>query len=380
MMRLLLGLLLLLAHAAMAADQPKDPPGIVTMSPDAQRGVKLATAPAHQQRIVQTLQVPGTAMFDERRVAHLHPFGQGRVITLNVGLGDAVHVGQRLATLDFADLTDARNGLAAAQAALRQARADAAVADAALHRGTALQRDGSLSQADVERRRGEAARAQAAVDTAQAQVTMYQTRAQRLDPTGTGSDGGIVTPIDGVVAAINLTPGQVVDASMDAFTVADLSKMLVVATVPENALSLIHQGDTATIKASAYPNQDFHGHLLSLGAEVDPRTNTIPARLQIDNPDLSLKAGMYVTLEVRADLGRDGVVVPAAAVQMLNDKAIAFTPLDNGRFQRLDLTLGVQQPDWVELRSGVQPNQLVVTAGSFQLKALMQSDLLGSTD
>lgn len=380
MKRVLFVLMLACCPAALAADPQQNPPGVVQMSPDAQKGVKLASVPARTQRIIQTLQVPGTATFDERRVAHLHPFGQGRVVTLDVAPGQPVKAGARLATLDFSDLTDARNGLAAAEASLRQAQADAVVADAALKRGIALERDGSLSEAEIERRRGETARTRAAEDTARAQVTMYKTRAQRLDPTGSGSQGSIVSPIDGVVAAVNLTPGQVVDSFAEIFTIADLTRMLVVATLPEDDLRLIHPGDTAIINASAYPNREFKGQVISLGAEVDPRTNSVPARLQIENSDMSLKAGMYVTLEIRADLGHDGITIPSAAVQRLNDKSIAFTPLGDNRFQRLDLILGVQQPDWTEVKSGVQPNQTVVTNGSFQLKALLQSDLLGSTD
>lgn len=365
---------------AIAADQDKKPPSVVRLSPEARKGAKLETTQAKRQPVVMRLQVPGVATFDERRVAHLHPFGQGRVLTLDVAPGQPVQPGQTLATLDFADLTDARNGLAAAQASLHQAQADAQVMDAALNRGAALARDGSLSRAEVERRQGESARAHAAVETAQAQVTMYQTRAQRLDPTGNGSAGSIVSPIVGVVAAINLTPGQVVDASVEIFTIADLSKMLVVAAVPENDIRYVRTGDAATVQTSAYPGKAFHGTVKSLGAEVDPKTNTIPARLQIENPDLSLKAGLYVSVAIEAGLGHDGIIVPSAAVQMLDDKPIAFTPVDDQHFKRQDLTLGIQQPDWVEVTAGLQPNQTVVTEGSFQLKALLQSDLLGSTD
>jgi cobalt-zinc-cadmium efflux system membrane fusion protein len=89
---------------------------------------------------------------------------------------------------------------------------------------------------------------------------------------------------------------------------------------------------------------------------------------------------MFVSVEIAADLKRDGVTVPATAIQQTESGAVAFVRTADDRFEKRDLTLGVQRADWVEVKSGVTAGEIVVTDGSFGLKAILLRDLLGSTD
>ena len=86
---------------------------------------------------------------------------------------------------------------------------------------------------------------------------------------------------------------------------------------------------------------------------------------------------MFVDVTITSDRGRDDVVVPAGAVQMIGDKRVAFTLMDGDRFQSHDLTVGVERQDWVEVRKGLSAGDEVVTQGSFELKALLQKAMLG---
>ena len=86
---------------------------------------------------------------------------------------------------------------------------------------------------------------------------------------------------------------------------------------------------------------------------------------------------MFVDVTLTSDRGRDDVVVPSGAVQLMGDKRVAFTPLGGDRFQSHDLTVGVEQQDWVEVRKGLNAGDEVVTQGSFELKALLQKALVG---
>lgn len=72
--------------------------------------------------------------------------------------------------------------------------------------------------------------------------------------------------------------------------------------------------------------------------------------------------------------------MPSAAIQQTEAGPIAFVRTGNDRFEKRDLTLGVQRADWVEVKSGVQADETVATQGSFGLKAIMLRALLGSTD
>ncbi|MGI4951777.1 MAG: efflux RND transporter periplasmic adaptor subunit, partial [Janthinobacterium lividum] len=146
----------LLAMAAGKADPskdaPKDPPGLVRMSDEQQKTVKLQTARADRRPITQPVSVPGTVAFDQGHVAALRPPTQSRVLRLLVQPGDPVRKGQSLAELDIPSLTTAQTGFTAAQASVREAEAGVAVARDSLRRGELLARDGSLSRAEAERR------------------------------------------------------------------------------------------------------------------------------------------------------------------------------------------------------------------------------------
>ena len=83
---------------------------------------------------------------------------------------------------------------------------------------------------------------------------------------------------------------------------------------------------------------------------------------------------------IAADLNREGVTIPASAVQQTQDGPIAFVRTGEERFERRTLTLGLQRPDWVEVVDGVTEGETVETDGSFGLKAILMRGLLGSTD
>ncbi|KTS08953.1 RND transporter, partial [Methylobacterium indicum] len=146
-------------------DAPADP-NVVTLDAAGQKRLGLAFGPVETRRIVLPVRTPGTVAFDERRVTHLKPRAAGRVLSLAVQPGDAVRAGQTLATLDAAGLLEARNGLAEAQASLAEAQATEAVAALNLTRGQDLMKVSGVAQAEVDRRRVDLAKAQAATASA----------------------------------------------------------------------------------------------------------------------------------------------------------------------------------------------------------------------
>jgi cobalt-zinc-cadmium efflux system membrane fusion protein len=363
-------------------DDPAANLGLVTLDDAGQKRIGLAFGTAEIRRIVLPVRAPGTVAFDERRVTHLKPRTSGRVLSLAVQPGDRVTAGQTLATLDAAGVLDARNGLAAAQASLGEAVATEKVAEINLKRGSDLVRIGGVAQAEVDKRQVELAKAHAATLSARAQVALYQAQYERLAPAAGQAPGtsAIVSPIDGVVTASGITLGEVVDTNRDAFTVADPSQVQVLANLYGHDIASVKAGDRATIEAPVPAHPDFEGRVRSVNVAIDPATNTAPARIEIANPAGALRANMFVSVEIAADLGRDGVTLPAAAIQETEGGPIVFVRTGTDRFERRGVTLGIQRADWVEVRSGVAPGETVATQGSFGLKAILLRALLGATD
>ena len=370
------------AKSADKGDAAPANPDLVTLDGAGQKRIGLAFGQAETRRIVLPVRAPGTVAFDERRVTHLKPRTQGRVLSLAVQPGDRVTVGQTLATLDAAGILDARNGVLAAQAALGEAQASEAAAALQVRRGLEQLKFGGVAQAEVERRQVDLAKAQAAVKSAQANVETYRAQYQRLAPAEGAAPGtsAVVTPIAGVVTSVGITLGEVVDTGRDAFTVADPTRVVVLASLYGADIARVKAGDSASVENPLPGQPPFEGHVRSVNAALDPATNTAPARIELDNPQDLLRANQFVSVSVSADLGRDGVTIPAASVQQTEGGPIAFVRTAPDAFERRALTLGIQRSDWVEVRKGVAAGETVATAGSFGLKAILLRSLLGSTD
>ncbi len=347
------------------------------MSQEQQRTVGLQTARAQRRPITEPVRVPATIAFDEGHVAVLRALAPARVIRLLVQPDDEVHAGQALAELDIPSLITEEENLASARASSHEAEAGVAVARDAVRRGEILARDGSLARAEAERRRLVLAQVQASAESARNHVEALRTQVDRLHPGSEPGDATLVSPIGGIVASVGATPGELIDTTTNSFTVADLSVVVAMAQVPEASAALVQAGGSAKVRMTPDSGRTWNGHVVALGASLDPRARTLPARIILDNQDHALRAGMFVEATVTSDRGRDDVTVPAAAVQFVGDKRVAFTPLGGNRFQSHDLTLGVEQPDWVEVRKGLNAGDEVVTQGSFALKSLLQEAMLG---
>jgi cobalt-zinc-cadmium efflux system membrane fusion protein len=359
------------------------PSGVVAMTADQQKTVGLQFANAAERPITEPVHVPGSVAFAEDHISLLRSLAPARVLRLLVEPGTLVRRGDLLALLEIPSLLDAEQQRAGAEAELRQASAGVAVARAALSRGVALAADGSLARAEAARRRYALAEAVAARDVAVAKRAMLEAQIVRLHPV-TGPDAGpgvgaLVAPISGTVARVGIEPGSFIESSADAFLVADLSEVVVRAQVPEEAVPLVRVGDPAEIRMASGGARVWRGTVAGLDAALDPGARTLAARILLANQDGALRAGMFTDVTLTSDRGRNDVVVPAESVQLVGNRHVAFMPLGNGRFQSHDLTLGVQLPDGVEVRSGLKPGDTVVTRGSFELKALLQQDLLGGS-
>ncbi len=363
---------------AETTDKPAE--GLVVADARTRRQLGVETDRAKVQEIIKPIRVAATVAFDERRVTRLKPRTKGRVTGILVVPNQKVRAGQTLATLDASGVLDARNGLEAARAALGEANATKIATAAAVKRAGSLLKIGGVSPAEVERRQVEDAKAQAAVQSAQAQVDLYTAQYERLAPEAGSSTSAVVSPLTGVVISANLTLGDVVDTNQDAFTVADPSKMIVLASLFGSDIGAVGPGDHVVVEAPTGDHAKFDARILTVGAALDPLTNAATARIEVANETDLLKANMFVSADIEADLHRRGVTIPASSVQLTEQGPIAFVQVAPDRFERRDLALGIERADWVEVKHGVADGETVATTGSFGLKAILLRDLLGSTD
>ena len=182
-------------------------------------------------------------------------------------------------------------------------------------------------------------------------------------------------PFAGTVIEKHLTFGENVGAYADVFTIADLSTVWLNINIYQKDLVSIHKGQTVEIEIG-HGIPSVEGKIAWVSPQVDEGTRTATARLELPNPDGSLRPGLFVTAKVVVDSSVSKLVVPKTALQTFEGKTVVFV-LDEDGFEPKPVELGRENGTTVEILSGLVSGQTYVTEGSFTLKAQLSKGAFG---
>jgi RND family efflux transporter MFP subunit len=155
------------------------------------------------------------------------------------------------------------------------------------------------------------------------------------------------------------------------FTVVDLATEWIVADVYERDFSRVRVGSEATIATPAYPGTTLRGRISYIDPRVNASTRTAKVRIEVANPRGNLRLGMCADVAISTGGARTAVMLPHAAVQRVGTRSVVYLAdaKQAGRFVEREVTLGQSSGEHVEVVSGVQGGDVVVTEGSFFLRA-----------
>jgi cobalt-zinc-cadmium efflux system membrane fusion protein len=346
------------------SDPPKAPasdtPQNVTLTPAQRQRIRLLTvAPASFHRAVETT---GVVDFDnDRATGALAPFS-GPVLRVLVAPGEQVRQGQPLALVDSPDFAAAIGAYRKALAAARNAR-KLADTDQDL-----LQHEG-VSRREAEQALTDAASAEADRDAALQALVALDVDAGTIKAIQAGrtvarAQGIIRAPIAGTVVEKLITPGQLLQAgTTPCFTVADLSKVWVMAQVSAAELATIRVGDPAQVD-SGTPGVALPGTVDHIAAVVNPDTRAVAARIVAANPGGVLRKQMYVRVRIQSRRADQGLLMPVSAL-LRDDENLPFAYVvqHDGSFARRHVTLGPRIGDQYEVSDGLKPGERVVVDG-----------------
>lgn len=299
------------------------------------------TAPVERGDLTLTVTANGT-LKPTRSVAVGSELS-GTVSRVLVDVNDRVSKGQVLLELDRAKFQDtvnrSRAALGAAQAALAQNEATVREARATLSRFEEVARlsGGRVpSAAELDGARAALTRAKANVDNARAVVT--QARASLSTDETNLAKSAIRSPIDGVVLARSVDPGNAVAASLQAVTLftlgEDLRQLILEAAVDEADVGAVQAGQSASFTVSAYPARQYPAKVdrVAFGSTTTNNVVTYTTDLSVDNADLSLRPGMTATATITATERQGVLLVPNTALRFTpaSDEAPAARPSGGG--------------------------------------------------
>jgi membrane fusion protein (multidrug efflux system) len=304
----------------------------------------VAVQKAEVAPISRTLELTGTAT--PTRQARLASPGEGPIQNCRVREGAQVKRGERLVTIG-------RSGAAAAQ--VTAASESLKEQQAELNRMKILVQSGAVpgSQLDTARAKYEGARA---------------LLAKARESAG---DYSVAAPWDGVVSKVLVKDGDFVAPRAPLVEMYDPNSLVIRLAIPEAQSTLVFKGMPVKVQMDAYPGKTFEGKISLVYPDLDTRMRTRTAEMKLDYP-VALIPGMFARLQVGLETATEAVVLPGDAVLVLpNGEKIAFI-LKDGKAQRRVVQTGLEAEGRVQIVSGIQPGETVITAGNEKLKDGME--------
>jgi RND family efflux transporter MFP subunit len=398
-------------------------PNEVVLSADAMKTAGIEIVGVTQRPAVALMTVTGSVETNQQQTQQVTPLVGGRVERVNVALGDRVRAGMVLASIASPEIAELRGKLREARThndlakrnlqrvqrtenrvAVLSAKAKLDEAEATLKRtkrlielGVGAGKDLIAAESAYKTAKAEydfqnnislsreVQQAQAEVDTTNAEVAHLEQSLQALGASTNLSETNTAilslrASVSGSITERLVNPGAGVEAGKPLFTIANISTVWVIASVPEAQLSQVHVGSAAEIHSSALGDGVVSGRVSYIDPQMNQDTHTARVRFEVSNAGERLKPGMFVEVGFQSGSAAPGqdLVIPTEAVQRIGDRNVVFVPDDKepGHFKVHDVELGGQIGGFYRVL-GLTLDDKVVTKGSFTLKAQMMKSQFG---
>ena len=348
---------------APAAITPKLPPGIVKPEENLKRTLKVAQVTASP--FSEMLRVAGRIDFDEQRVSRIGASVTGRVTDLYAVLGQEVKAGQVLARLHSSEL-------GTAQMAFLKAEAQNALQARNAERARQLFAADVIGRAELQRRESEYAIAAAEMRAYRDQLRVLGMSAAAIASLAKNGSIDSYSPVfssfSGTVVERNVAQGQVVQPADALYTVADLSRVWVIAEVPEQQAAQVAEGQSVDIEVPSLANSNgrITGKLIYVGRTVNPQSRTVLVRTELENKEGRLKPAMLATMLIAGKPVEQLVVPGSAVVRDGNDEQV-YVEASEGQYRLTKVKLGAESDGMRVVQSGVKAGDRVVVEGAFHL-------------
>jgi membrane fusion protein, heavy metal efflux system len=338
----------------------------INIAPDVLSRAGIQTATVSTRSVARELRLPARVQPDAYRTVTVTPVASGRVTSVSAILGQRVQSGDPLATLQSPEV-------AAAESAVVSLRARQEAEAQRVARAERLLEIGAASKQELETARAEVAASAGAVEEALARLRLFgaERRAESLKTARDVTGMVMVTaPSSGEIIDRQVNPGQPVEAATPLFVIADTSRVWLIASAYERDLQWLRTGVTAGYTVPAAQNSG-EARIAYIDPALDPATRTASVRLEAANPGGRLRFGMLAEVNIAGTPGETRPVVPRDAIQSVGARHFVYMPVagSSGRFIEREVTLGEAEDGMVEVRSGLNSGDAIVTHGSFFLRA-----------
>jgi len=320
---------------------------VVKISPAVENNLGVRTANVESGKLWRKIDTVGYVDLDESKVSHIHLRVDGWIEKLAVDIeGDRVRKGQRLFDLYSPKLVNAMEEYLQAIRSKNQ-RLIVASREKLISLGVSIRQIEKLKK------------------TRKVSQTI-----------------SVYAPQDGIVSMLMAREGMYVKPMNEVMTLADLSTVWVLAEVFESQSAWVELGQPADVGLSFIPGRTWEGTVDYIYPSLDAKNRTLRVRLRFDNPGEILKPNMYANVAIYGGAKQDVLSVPREALLRSGGTERLIVAKGNGRFAQRVVVAGMESGDFVEIKSGINAGEKVVTSAQFLIdsEASMKASIARMTD
>jgi len=336
--------------------------GIVNIDPSFVQNIGVQWIEVERRDIPFTIRTIGTVAYNDQRVSLVTVKYEGWIegVTVNY-VGESVKKGQKLFEVYSPELVTTQKEYLNAQDYLeKMGRSDYP---------EIRQRAESLLSSSRERLRN--------WDFTPEQIDELASsrKPRRTVPVFSPADGVVISRMDQTLEGMRATPGMIL------YRVADLSTVWVEAEIFESQLPRLKVGQEAILEFPSLPGRQFKGTIRYLYPFLDQQTRTMRVSIELPNPDMSLRKGMYADVTFDVPTASQVLTVPEDSVIHTGEREVVVLSIGNGKFQVREVELGINSDDVWEVKRGLEEGDKVVISSQFlidsesNLKAAIQKTI-----
>ncbi|REC47930.1 efflux RND transporter periplasmic adaptor subunit [Chryseobacterium pennipullorum] len=315
---------------------------------------KISTLQVNNQEYNHDITSVGTIEAIPNNYAEIASPFSGRVTKAFVTIGQKVNAGSPL----FEVLS---SGYLDIQKEYSDALNEAGLAEKKYKRQQDLVKHGVGIQKELEEAETEFKNKKISLSNASTALKIYNSQGK--------SSGGLIVraPIQGEVISNKIVTGQYLREDAEpVMVVAELSKVWISGEVKEKDLRFIRNGDQVSVKVSTYPDRAITGKVYHINDWVDEATRSIKVLIQCDNPDRTLKPGMFATITYSTD-SENTIIIPTSALMQKDDHQYVWLKTGKNRFTKRDITTAEASEKTVKVTSGLTTGDEIMTTGGIYL-------------
>lgn len=347
------------------------------LSPERQKEWGIETAELSGMSVSSLTTLPGVLTLNQNATAHISSFVEGKVVGISADLGNEIHRGQLLLTINSPQFAKAQTDFLRARAELNLSRKE-------YDRAKILFQEKAIDQKEYLRR--EAEHEKLATECGALESTLHSYglshgEIEELIKKCSSLEEGrlceianpnlrILSPLRGIIIFRDVIVGEHVEPQKVLFTASDLRLLWAILDAYEKDLPCINDKSRVTIKHALYPEKEFPGKITVISDIVDEKLRTVKVRVEVMNSERLLKPNMYIQGIVENSAGTEKcLAVPEEAVQNFDGKKVVFVLEGDDVFAARAVELGGKVGEKRIIAGGLKEGEKIAVKGAFNLKA-----------